>query len=255
MRRYLEGEDPDYVVIIDGKIYRNPGGKIRKRRCRSFGFSDSGADVMRIRFNSLSLYGVGSEQEWRIFVNTLDNYWDVWDMHVSDKYKIKKSSSYFKGKAANDWAKIKEQRIISTIWKKYIKYLYNIVADPANRRNNVYIKFKTLTQTDDQSVKDLRYTIKLLKKDILKQSKELKAQSFFTTLRPGLQKEVLRELRGNITTRQEIVTVAQRYKEQFRDQKKSTTTTPTKNTDHSNKNSSKNANHQGSGKNNAEKGQ
>src|SRR6266536_5176495 len=32
-----------------------------------------------------------------------------------DKYKIKKSSSYFNGKAANDWATIKEQGIISII--------------------------------------------------------------------------------------------------------------------------------------------
>ncbi len=46
MGRYLKEEDPDYVVIIDGKIYRNLGGKIRKRRCRSSGFSDSGADIM-----------------------------------------------------------------------------------------------------------------------------------------------------------------------------------------------------------------
>ena len=85
-----------------------------------------------------------------------------------DKHKIKKSLNYFKGKTANDWATIKKQEIISIIQKKYVKYFYNIVADPANRRNNVYIKFKTLTQTDDQSVKNLRYTIKLLKKDISK---------------------------------------------------------------------------------------
>ncbi len=70
------------------------------------------------------------------------------------------------------------------------------------------MKLKTLTQTDDQSVKDLRYTIELLKKDIPKQNKELEAQSFFTALRPGLQKKVLRELRDNITTRQKIITVA-----------------------------------------------
>jgi len=61
MRRYLEEEDPDYVAIINSKIYENPGGKIRKRRCRSSGFSDSGADIIRIRFNSLSFYGAGSE--------------------------------------------------------------------------------------------------------------------------------------------------------------------------------------------------
>ena len=70
-------------------------------------------------------------------------------MHVSDKYKIKKSLNYFKSKAANDWAMIKEQGIISIIWKKYVEYFYNIVADPANRRNNVYIKFKILIQTDN----------------------------------------------------------------------------------------------------------
>ena len=68
MRRYLEGEDPDYMVII---------GKIRKRRRRSSGFSNSGANIIRIKFNPLSFYGAGSEQEWRIFVNTFDNYWDA----------------------------------------------------------------------------------------------------------------------------------------------------------------------------------
>jgi len=61
MRRYLKGEDLDYVVIINSKIYGNLGGKIRKRRRRSSGFNDSGADIIRIRFNSLSLYGVGNE--------------------------------------------------------------------------------------------------------------------------------------------------------------------------------------------------
>ncbi len=137
------------MIIIDGKIYGNPGNKIRKRRCRSFGFSDSGADIIRIRFNPLSLYGVGSEQEQRIFVNTFDNYWDVWDMYVFDKYKIKKFLNYFKGKTANDQATTKEQRIIFIIQKKYIKYFYNIVANSANRRNNVYMKFKILTQTDN----------------------------------------------------------------------------------------------------------
>ncbi len=102
MRRYLKGEDPDYVAIINNKIYGNSGDKIKKRRRRSSGFSDSGADIMRIRSNPLSLYGADSKQEWRIFVNTFDNYWDAWDMYISDKYKIKKSSNYFKSKATND---------------------------------------------------------------------------------------------------------------------------------------------------------
>ena len=67
MRRYFEGEDPDFVAIINSKIYGNPGGnlggKTRKRERKNSGFSDSGADVMRIRFNPPSLYDAGSEQE------------------------------------------------------------------------------------------------------------------------------------------------------------------------------------------------
>ncbi len=78
IRRYLKEEDPNYIIIIDDKTYGNPrnnlGGKIRKRGRRSFEFSDSGADIMRIRSNPLSLYNADNKQEWRIFVNTLDNY-------------------------------------------------------------------------------------------------------------------------------------------------------------------------------------
>ncbi len=61
MRRYLKEKNPDYMIIINSKIYGNPGGKIRRKKRRSSGSSDSGANIIRIRFNSLSLYSVGSE--------------------------------------------------------------------------------------------------------------------------------------------------------------------------------------------------
>ena len=46
IRKYLEEEDPDYVVIINSKIYENLEGKIRKKRRRSSGSSDSGMDII-----------------------------------------------------------------------------------------------------------------------------------------------------------------------------------------------------------------
>jgi len=65
MRKYLKGEDPDFVAIINSKIYGNPGGnlggKIRKRGRRNSESSDSGADVIRIRPNPSPLYNTGSE--------------------------------------------------------------------------------------------------------------------------------------------------------------------------------------------------
>ena len=40
MRRYLKGEDPDYMAIIDNKTYKNPGGnlssKIKKKGTQKF---------------------------------------------------------------------------------------------------------------------------------------------------------------------------------------------------------------------------
>ncbi len=102
MRKDLKKKNFNYMIIINSKIYRNLGGKIRKRSRRSSGFSDSDVDIIQIKFNPLFLYSADSEQEQRIFVNILDNYWDVQDMYVFDKHKIKKSSSYFKNKTAND---------------------------------------------------------------------------------------------------------------------------------------------------------
>ncbi len=65
MRRYLEEKNPDFMIIINNKIYGNPrgnlGGKIRKRGRRNSGFNDSSTDIIRIRFNSPSLYNISSE--------------------------------------------------------------------------------------------------------------------------------------------------------------------------------------------------
>ncbi len=102
MRKYLKRENPDYITIINNKTYKNPGSKTRKKRRRNSESSDSNTNTIRIRPNPPPLYNIDSEQEWRTFVNTLDNYWDAWDIHISDKYKIKKSLNYFKGKTAND---------------------------------------------------------------------------------------------------------------------------------------------------------
>ena len=82
-----------------------------------------------------------------------------------------------------------------------------MVADPANRKNNTYTRLKHIEQKEDQSVKDLRYAIELLEKDIPRRSKEKEAYSFFIILRLGLAKKVLRELRGVIEIRQEIVII------------------------------------------------
>ena len=91
--------------------------------------------------------------------------------------------------------------------------MHNLVADPANRKVIVYTKLKEIKQADKQSVRDLRSAIELLKKDIKTRFLEEKAYALFTTLRPSLQKEVLRELRDIIILREKVASVAKRYEE------------------------------------------
>jgi hypothetical protein len=126
---------------------------------------------------------------------------------VSVKHKIKNSLNYFKDQTATDWAEIKRQKRIPKTWNEYVEYLHNLVADSANRKNNAYARLKHIEQKKRQSVKDLRYAIELLEKDIPKRSEKKKTYSFFTAFRPGLAKEILRELRGMIETRQEIAII------------------------------------------------
>jgi hypothetical protein len=248
LRNYVVGDDPSLSFTIDGKQFGNPEtlGKSQKRARKGTDEDDSedNANLMRIRPNPPPQYSASSEQEWRTFVNALDNYWDAWPKRVSVKHKIKNSSSYFKGQAATDWAETKRQKQVPETWNEYVEYLHNLVADPANRKNNAYARLKHIEQKEGQSVKDLRYAIELLEKDIPKRSEEEEAYSFFTALRPGLAKEVLRELRGVIETRQEVATIAQRYEEQWRDQKKVPNATA-KSTEQSGR---KDSQHQGSDK-------
>jgi len=220
LRRYLKGDDPSLSITIQGKQYGNPENlrkRKRKQRVTSNGEesdSEDNANLLRIRPNPPPLYGASSEQEWRTFVIALNAYWAGWPKRVRTAHKIAASSSYFKDLAATDWADTVDKDRVPTTWDAYIEYLHNLVADPANRKVTAYEKLKEIKQADGQTVRDLRSAIELLEQDIAPRSSEEEAYALFTALRPNLQKEVLRELRGVIALREEVASVAKRYEEQ-----------------------------------------
>ena len=96
-------------------------------------------------------------------------------------------------------------------WDIYVKYLHNLVTDPANRKVTAYKKLKEIKQNDRQIVKDLRSAIELFKQDIESRFQKEKTYAFFTALKPNFKKEVLRELRGIIIFREKVVSVIKRY--------------------------------------------
>jgi hypothetical protein len=101
LRNYVLKNDPSLSFTIDRKQFGNPEtlGKSQKkaRKGSDEDNSENNANLMRIRPNPPPQYSASSEQEWRTFVNALDNYWDAWPKRVSVKHKIKNSSNYFKG--------------------------------------------------------------------------------------------------------------------------------------------------------------
>jgi hypothetical protein len=75
----------------------------------------------------------------------------------------------------------------------------------------------------------------LLKQNIKSRSQKKKAYALFTTLRLNFKKKILRELRGVITLREEVVNVIKRYEEQAT--AKRVITAPAKSTKPADKNS------------------
>jgi hypothetical protein len=88
----------------------------------------------------------------------------------------------------------------------------------------------------------------LLEKDIETRSSEEKAYALFTALRPSLQKEVLRELRGVIALREEVASVAKRYEEQATANRKAGASAAAKGPEPEGKGSNHESYAQGSGK-------
>jgi hypothetical protein len=49
------------------------------------------------------------------------------------------------------------------IWDAYVKYLHNLITDPANRKITAYEKLKEIKQGNKQIIRNLRFAIELLK--------------------------------------------------------------------------------------------
>jgi hypothetical protein len=78
---------------------------------------------------------------------------------------------------------------------------------------------KTLKQKLNHSIRDLAYELKLIETDLLyKISDKQKTYQLPIALFPDLSKDIINEIKFKITFRDQIVTIARRYEENFKDQ-------------------------------------
>jgi hypothetical protein len=118
----------------------------------------------------------------------------------------------------NKWARLNNNKK-SIIWKRYYDYMKIIITDPENRKLLANMKLKILKQKPNQLMRNLLHELKLIETDLsYKISDKQKAYHILTALSPNLSKDVINEIKSKITSRDQITTIAQRYKKDFKNQ-------------------------------------
>jgi hypothetical protein len=94
-----------------------------------------------------------------------------------------------------------------------------IIADPKNRKLLANMKLKILKQKSNQSVRNLLHELELIEADLsYKISDKQKTYYILTALSPNLSKDIISKTKSKITSRNQIATITQRYKESFKNQ-------------------------------------
>jgi hypothetical protein len=76
-----------------------------------------------------------------------------------------------------------------------------------------------LKQKSNQSIRNLLHELKLIEADLSYEiSDEQKAYHILTALFPNLNKDIINKIKSKITSRNQIATIAQRYKKSFKNQ-------------------------------------
>jgi hypothetical protein len=138
--------------------------------------------------------------------------------------RIAFAATFLKSTAAAAWSrKVNSSSTFPfTEWEEYMAFLRGIVADPATRKSEAIMSLSTLRQKDGQTVRELLAEVERLERDVPPMTdEEREAWTLLNSLKPALRTEVMRENR-EITTRELVLTTAQRHEELSKQLSKST---------------------------------
>ena len=141
---------------------------------------------------------------------------------------IRIAATYLRDAAAAAWARRTDDTPTES-WEKYIEFLRDIIADPANRMANALVRLKDKKQREGQTARELLQEIENLEHDIPPLTEdERKAWMFLDSLTPELRTEIMRENK-QISSREQVLAAAQRHeelsKQRVRAEKKTVSTT------------------------------
>ena len=145
---------------------------------------------------------------------------------LDDRMRIAHAATGLRGIALETWGR--KQEDVST-WDMFTSWCRNLVKDPTNRTMHAYLKLKEAKQRKGQSVRDLLSYIEEQEKDIPEDEtgEQRKAWSLLVCLSEEIRKAVMMDVK-EITSREQVITAAQRQEELLRDVRDAPSESPAK---------------------------
>jgi len=160
-------------------------------------------------------YTARDEKEWRSFTS----WWKVMFRKNPEAWperrRVDEAAMELRGRPLEEWAALEENKRPAT-WSQFEAWAHDLLSDPKNRRQSARLKIRGLTQKKGQTVRDINHMLELWERDLASPpDEETKAYNTFCALHPDLQKLINIETHGDITSRGQVTTIAQRNAERM----------------------------------------
>ena len=208
MENELAGNMPDHYVPIAGTALPT--------RKRAITESAEQSAFSRIRRADLPRFSGKSSRE-------LADYLNKWQVELEEKGGLKKGDNHrdaivvaakgLEGTALSKWLTW-NRRLEIDDWDEYVEFCKGCIIDPANRKANAIMEKMTAKQKPGQKVQQLLRHIVELEADIPEMDAEQeKGWQFLQMLQEETRDFILLYHKDEITSREQVVQLAQRYEE------------------------------------------
>lgn len=218
MEDEVEGREPTQYIEIEGTML-----PARKRSSSVTGSEDASlAKYIKLaqppRFDGKSIERLLKyDRGWRKLFRTMPSI-------AEDEYasRIRYAASFLEDRAEEAWDRDNPEL---TQWADYITYLKGVVANPAIRKSQAFLRLAETKQQANQSVRDLLNKIEAIEGEIPSMTEdERKAWVLLNSLSPALRAEVMHEHK-EILSREQVLSSAQRHEEVIKQRAKSEAST------------------------------
>lgn len=187
-----------------------------RRRHQSTSAERSRSPKSRVRAKDPPTYSGKDTRElddfdlgWKAYMFAID---------LSEKRAIRLATSYLRDRALRAWnTHLQQDSPVPERWEDLIRFLRDMVVDPANRIATASLRLKGMSQSAGQSVTDFANAIEQVERDLPETMDESqrRAWALLTGLRPEIRSELLRP-GTKILNREQVLSDARAVEQSLR---------------------------------------